>query len=149
MTPRAEFVAYVESLVGTAYHHQGRLPGVGLDCPGPLICAVRHFGIKPADFDVTGYSRLPDGVALQGFCDQHMVRIGYDDRLPGDVALVRFQQGHPQHLGILVDTDPRRQYWVEAESVRYKRVIRSRFVLGNRDMQLVALYRVPGLEGGA
>jgi cell wall-associated NlpC family hydrolase len=142
---RAAFVATVLGYVGTPYHHQGRVPGVGLDCPGPLVCASWEHGIKPRTFNVAGYGRVPDGAVLQGLCEEHMQRIHYDDRLPGDVPLVRFQQGHPQHLGILVDIQSDRQYWVEAEGFRHKRVIKARFMLGDRAVQLVGLYRVPGL----
>ena len=142
---RAAFVATLLSFEGTPYHHQGRLPGVGLDCPGPLICAAWEHGLKPRSWDITGYGRVPDGKALQGFCDAHMERIDWADRLPGDVTLVRFQQGRPQHLGVLTDTTPQRQYWIEAEGFRYKRVIVNRLML-DRATQLVQLYRVPGLE---
>lgn len=142
---RSDFVSYALTLVGTPFHHQGRAPGVGLDCPGPLICAAWHFGIKPRSFNVTGYGTVPDGKVLKALCDEHLEPIAYEDRLPGDVLLVCFQQGHPQHLGILVDTGPERQYWVEAEGYRYKRVLKSRVILSERHTQLIGCYRVPGL----
>ena len=145
-TARAAFIAEVLSYVGTPWHHQGRLPGVGLDCPGPLICAARALGSVPPTFDVTGYARVPDGQALQGFCEAHMQRIAYADRQPGDALLVRFQHGHPQHLGVLVEMHDDRQYWVEAEAFRHKRVIKTRLVLTERHTQLVGAYRVPGLD---
>lgn len=146
IVPRADFVAFVLKLVGTPFHHQGRWPGLGLDCPGPLIVAAWHFGIKPRSFDVTGYSRVPDGAVLKALCDEHLIPIDYEARQIGDVLLVRFQHGHPQHLGILVDIQPDRQYWVEAEGIRHKRVLKSRVILDERHTQLVGAYRVPGLE---
>lgn len=142
---RAAFVATLVGYEGTPYAHQGRLPGVGLDCPGPLICAAWQHGLKPRSFDVQGYSAKPDGKTLQAFCDEHLQRIEWAERLAGDVVLVRFQHGRPQHLGVLTDTNPQRQYWIEAEGYRYKRVLVNRLVL-DRATQLVQLYRVPGLE---
>jgi hypothetical protein len=142
---RVAFCATVLSYVDTPTVHQGRLPGVGMDCPGPLICAAWAHGLKPRSFNVTGYGRVPDGKVLQGLLEEHLQRIHYDDRLPGDVPLVRFQQGRPQHMGILVETGAERQYWVEAEGYRHKRVLKARFILGDRSQQLVAMYRVPGL----
>jgi cell wall-associated NlpC family hydrolase len=144
MTTRAEFLATVRTYIGTPYHHQGRSPGVGLDCPGPMICAAWAHGIKSRTFDVTSYPREPDGITLQAHCDEHLDRIDFADAEPGDVLLCKFQQGAPRHLGILSDANPLRRYWIEAEGFRHRRVIESRLVLG-RFMQLVAAYRVPGL----
>jgi cell wall-associated NlpC family hydrolase len=144
MTTRAEFVATVRTYLGTPYHHQGRSPGIGLDCPGPLICACWHHGIKPLDFNVTGYPRQPDGVSLQAILDEHMTRIDYAEADLGDVIMVRFQQGHPQHLGILSGIYPERRYWIEAEGSKHRRVLEARLIF-NRHTALVAAYRVPGL----
>jgi cell wall-associated NlpC family hydrolase len=144
MITRAEFVATVRGYIDTPYHHQGRLPGLGLDCPGPLICACWHLGIKPRSFDVQGYGRSPDGHTLQRLCEEHMQRIREDEASAGDVLLIRFGQGMPQHLGILTDANPLRRYWVEAEGYRHRRVLESR-LLFNRATALVAAYRVPGL----
>jgi hypothetical protein len=145
MTTRAAFVATVRTFVGTPYHHQGRSPGIGLDCPGPIICACWHHGLKPLEWDVTGYARSPDGETLQAICDEHMDRIDYSMALEGDVLLVRFQQGHPQHLGVLSGIYPELRYWIEAEAYRHKKVIESRLIF-NRASALVQAYRVPGLE---
>lgn len=145
MTRRAEFVATVRSYIGTPYHHQGRLPGVGMDCPAPMICAAWHHGLAPRSADITGYSREPDGASLQAYCAQYMDPIDFAFAEPGDVILAKFQNGHPRHLGVLTDANPTRRYWIEAEGYRHKRVIESRLVLGDRYMQLVACYRVRGL----
>lgn len=146
MSRRAAFIAAVQSYVGTPWHHQGRLPGVGMDCPAPLICAARAVGLAPPDADINGYGRVPDGHALEALCRQYMDPIAYAEREPGDAVLVRFQHGHPQHLGVLVEVAHDRQYWIEAEGVRYKQVRRSRLVLTNRDTQLVGCYRVRGID---
>ena len=145
MTTRAEFLATARGYIDTPYHHQGRLPGVGMDCPGPLICAAWEHGIKPREFDVKGYSREPDGVVLKALCDEHLEPIPFAEAQPADVLLCKFRNGHPRHMGILTDANPRRRYWIEAESVRHKKVIESRLVFGSQYMQLVAAYRVPGL----
>lgn len=146
MTNRAEFVAYVRSLVGTPFHHQGRTPGVGLDCPGPLIVACWHFGLKPRTFDVTGYSATPDGFELKAHCDEHMQPLMQDMLLPGDVILVRWGKGPPQHLGILFDYPAQfgKFAMVHADSLRAKCVTETRVEFG-RAMALVGAYAVPGL----
>lgn len=144
----SDFAATVRSYVGTPYVDQGRVPGAsgGMDCPGPIILAAREHGLVLPTFDVTGYSRAADGHSLQAFCERHMQRIASDEMREGDVVLVRFNGGLPQHLGVLVDATPDgRRYWVHAESCRYKAVIYSRLMFGPRLMQLVAAYRVPGV----
>jgi hypothetical protein len=115
-----------------------------MDCPAPLICAAWELGIKPLTFDVTGYSREPDGVTLQRLCDEHLERI--DDIQVGDVLLCSFRGGHPRHLGILTDATPERMYWVHAnDNKKHSRVHEARLVFGPHRMTLVQAYRVPGL----
>lgn len=145
MVARAEFVETVLSYVGTPYHHQGRMPGVGLDCPGPVICAARHHGIMPPEFNVTAYGRIPDGQALKAHCAAYMEPITWDQATIADVVLAGFRNGPPQHMGIIVDKSPDKTYWVQAEGYRHKKVIKSRLVFGDRFMQFHAAYRVPGL----
>lgn len=145
MTTRAAFVETVLSYVGTPFHHQGRLPGVGLDCPGPIICAARHHGLVAPNFDVTAYSRIPDGVTLQAHCETYMDRVQLDDAQPGDVILAGFRNGPPQHLGVIVERNYHRTYWVQAEGYRHKKVIKSRLVFGGRFLQFHAAYRIRGL----
>ena len=144
MTTRAEFIAVVRSYCGTPYVRQGRLPGVGMDCPAPLICAAWQLGIKPQTFDVVGYSSEPDGFTLQRLCDEHLERT--DSMAPGDVLLCAFRGGLPRHLGVLTDDTPDRMYWIHAnDNAKHSRVHEARLVFGPHRMTLVQAYRVPGL----
>jgi cell wall-associated NlpC family hydrolase len=140
---RAAFVALVRSYVGTPFHHQGRLPGVGMDCPAPIVCACWHFGLKPREFDVVGYPRVPDGVTLQRYCDEHMTRIAPALLQPGDAVLVAWAGGPPQHLGVVVDY-PGALAMVHADSIRRRAVVETRLVFG-RAMRLVSGYAIPGV----
>lgn len=145
MVTRAEFVAVVRSYVGTPYHHQGRLPGVGLDCAGVLICAAWACGVKPAGWDVNGYARQPDGETLRRICDEHLTAIDPAAMRAADVLLVRFRRGPPQHLGIVFDHPRGGLSMVHADGLRSKSVSETRVEFG-RAMSLVAAYSVPGLE---
>jgi cell wall-associated NlpC family hydrolase len=102
MTTRAEIVAEARRLVGTPYHHQGRLPGVGIDCAGVLVVIGRGLGFVAPDFDINGYARRPDGVSLIAHCEANMERIDVADMQPGDVPVFRFD-ADPQHVGIAGD----------------------------------------------
>lgn len=147
MSTRADFLAEVRKTVGTPFHHQGRVPGVGLDCPGPMIHAAWALGLAPRTENITGYSLQPDGVSLQSFCEQYMDRIDFSEAEPGDVVLCRFREGHPQHLGVLSDANPERRYWIHANGRgARKEVMETRLDLSTRYMSLVAAYRVRGLE---
>lgn len=145
MATRAEIVATARSFIGTPFHHQGRLPGVGLDCAGvPIVISWRH-GIKPMDFDVTGYARAPDGSALKAYCDEHMVQISLEQLQPADVVLVRWRNGPPQHLGLVADYLHGGLSMIHAEGYRHKKVMETRLLFG-RAMCFVAAYSIPGVS---
>jgi cell wall-associated NlpC family hydrolase len=71
-----EFAAAVEGYVGTPWKHQGRLPGVGLDCAGLVACGLRSVGEDPAD--EIDYPRQPDKRRILKWLTDHC------DRIPGD-----------------------------------------------------------------
>lgn len=147
MISRAEFVAVARSFEGTPYHHQGRVPGVGMDCPAPIIVDCWECGIKPRTFDIQGYERGADGVTLKRYCDEHMEPISLEEAGAADVILCGFDKdgGRPRHLGILVDPTPNRRYWIHAEGWAHKKVMLSRLVIGNGFMRLVQAYHIPGV----
>jgi cell wall-associated NlpC family hydrolase len=96
---REEIVAAARSYVGTPFHHQGRLKGVGIDCAGLLIGVARDLGLPHQD--VRDYPDIPDGRRIAALVESQMTRV--DDPEPGDAVLfwMETQTRHPQHLGIL------------------------------------------------
>jgi hypothetical protein len=108
-----------------------------MDCPAPIILAARAHGIVPTDFDVNGYEAMPDGRTLLQWCDRHMKRTSSPE--PGDVIVVHFKGGRPQHLGVLTDSTPGRSYWVHADWLS-KEVRETRLDFGSRAMRLVAAF---------
>lgn len=83
------------SMLGTPFLHQGRMPGIGLDCIGLILVTARRLGLADFDFDV--YPRQPSG--------DRLVRAARAAGLvetarpaPGDVLCLRFERD-PQHLG--------------------------------------------------
>lgn len=138
-------MAAARALIGTPFHHQGRSPGVGMDCAGVPITVARALGIVAPVFDVTGYARIPDGRSLQAACEAAMTRI--DHLEPAAVVLVAWLRGAPQHLGIVVtrDDEPGAWFMVHAESRRHGRVMETRLQFG-RAMRLVAVYRMHGVH---
>ena len=129
--------------LGTPYLHQGRLKGIGVDCAGLIIAVARELGLLPPEFDVTGYSRQPDGQLLS-HCDRHMRRV--DEPQPGDVLITRFDID-PCHLGFAADYHiPGHLSMIHALCARSGRgkVIEQRIDASMR-RRLVAVYRLPGV----
>ncbi len=100
---RTEFVEKVRSYIGTPFHHQGRLPGVGLDCAGLVVAAARELGGEVKDANV--YRRTPDHTIFLAHIRESCDDIGFDDLLPGDLVVFNFQ-GNPQHIGVITGINP-------------------------------------------
>lgn len=101
MTTREDIVAEARTWLGTPWRHQHRTKGLAVDCAGLVIGVARTLGLVAPDFDVTGYSRNPDGTLL-AVCERHLQRIPREAMQPGDVVVVASAED-PQHLGIVGD----------------------------------------------
>jgi hypothetical protein len=102
MVSRQEIITYARSLLGTKFHHQGRLPGVGLDCVGVLVAIARKFELTFHDLD--GYSRRPDGETLLRELDLCLTRICPCDVKPGDILTFwDGEKGKARHACLATD----------------------------------------------
>jgi NlpC/P60 family putative phage cell wall peptidase len=104
---RGEIVAAARRWLGTPYHHQGRLKGVGCDCLGLIASVGQELGLTT--FDSTDYAAQPDGATLESNCNRYLVTRP-EDAAPraGDVALFWIEiRRLPQHLAIFVPWDER------------------------------------------
>lgn len=99
MVTRADIIAEARTWVGTPFHHQGRLKGVGVDCAGVIVGVAHALGLS--DYDRHDYGREPYCGMLRSTLDEHMHRV-QGDPLPGDVLLMAFDR-EEQHLAILTD----------------------------------------------
>lgn len=88
--------------LGTPFRHQGRVPGVGLDCAGVAVHVARRLGL--AVQDVSGYGPTPAHGQLEAALDRQpaLRRVEPVDRRPGDLLVLHFG-GDPQHLAVLTD----------------------------------------------
>lgn len=138
-----DIVTCARSWVGTPYHHQARLKGVGVDCAGLVIGVARELGRVAPEFDVAGYARRPDGWSFLAWADEYMTRVPREHMAPGHCVVVRFGR-HPQHLGIVGD------YLHGGLSIIHamvgRGVVETRLLLDN-NMQFVAAYALPRGEG--
>lgn len=92
----ARAVAAARACLGTPFHHQGRQPGVGLDCLGLVVVALRGAGFEV--HDRTDYGLHPDGRSLVAALRDHGFRPSASLRA-GCVLLFRYD-GQPQHAAM-------------------------------------------------
>jgi len=143
-TTRTDVVAAARTWLGTPFHHQARLQGVGVDCVGLVIGVARTLGLVAPDFDVAAYPRMPDGKSLMHLVQMHMRGLQVDEAMqPGDVVVVRFDRD-PQHLGILGDYRHGGLSIIHA-AAEPGRVIETR-LLFSQSMQFVQAFALPGIE---
>lgn len=131
------------SYLGTPWRHQARKKDVGVDCVGLVVCVAREIGIVAPDWDVKGYSRIPDGKMLVHHLDERLTRIDRADLRPGDVVCVIFDK-HPQHVGIVGDYTHGGLSLIHSDSKRGK-VLETRLVFSDA-MRFAGAYRFPELE---
>jgi cell wall-associated NlpC family hydrolase len=139
----SRIVEVARSYLGTPFAHQGRLPGVGLDCAGVVIAIARELGVVAPDFDITGYGRTPDGVSLMGWCRQYMTEVPRSEMRPGDVLCVAWET-IPHHLCVLGDYRHGGLSIIHSIDQRGKvrgSVVEHRLVFGAR-MKFVAAFRL-------
>lgn len=84
-------------LCGTPWHMGGRLPAVGLDCVGIIVCSAKKAGIPVADFN--GYGHWPGFELATSHAERILNPIKVDDVSPGDVLLFKLPAKGGQSIG--------------------------------------------------
>jgi len=126
--------------LGTPFHHQARVRGVGVDCVGLVICVARELGIIAPQWDVTGYARQPDGSQLMHHLSDQLLPVTRAEMRPGDVVCVAFAR-HPQHVGVVGDYVHGGLSLIHADGQRGQ-VLETR-LLFSEAMRFVAAFRFP------
>jgi NlpC/P60 family putative phage cell wall peptidase len=104
MITRDAIVEAARAWIGTPYHHQASLKGVGCDCLG-LIRGVWRELEGPEPEPLPPYTRdWGDATGSEPLLEagrRHLVAIAIAGALPGDVIVFRMQAGVAKHAGIL------------------------------------------------
>lgn len=101
---RKDFVEKIRTYLDTPFKHQGRIPGVGIDCAGVVICASKELG--QSFEDLTNYNMRPSQedvlskIIASGFYD-----ISLDNAIPGDLVLMAYD-GNIQHIAVITEINP-------------------------------------------
>ena len=152
MSNQTAIVAEARQWIGTRFHHQGRMKGVGTDCIGMVLGALHNAGARSrqldgagnaipfTDFDQTDYAPDPNSARLKHTLDEHLIEIPVERIRAGDVLL--FKIIHlPQHVGIVADHPSEGLSLIHAYSPAGKVVEE---VLGNSWLsRVIGAYRVP------
>jgi cell wall-associated NlpC family hydrolase len=93
-------IAAARLCLGTPFHHQGRVPQVGLDCIGLVVVALRAAGIVVQDRH--DYGRSPQGNALH----EAFIAHGFQHSLPlpliAPASIILCScAGVPQHVALI------------------------------------------------
>jgi NlpC/P60 family putative phage cell wall peptidase len=132
-----DVVRTARTWLGTPYHHQGRLKGVGVDCAGLVIGVAQELALST--FDIAGYAIRPVGNSLRRICVAQMQCVEREAIGLGDIVLFAFD-AHPGHLGILT----------ESEQIIHAYLPRRQVVEHRLDpvwwSKVVALFRLPGVS---
>lgn len=130
--------------IGTPYHHEARLKGVGIDCVGLVICTHAELGIHLPD--AIPYPQYPPAGLLNDCLKKADLQIvPKADARAGDFATFWIHQpGVATHLGVLTDKGLIHCYtqvgsvvehWMTAKwSKRLVSIRRSKHILPGRTM---------------
>jgi NlpC/P60 family putative phage cell wall peptidase len=94
-------IAAARECLGTPFHHQGRQPGIGLDCIGLIVVALQATGKQV--HDRSDYGKRPDGKSLETALAAHGA-VPVQDIAAGDILLFRYD-GQPQHVALATGAD--------------------------------------------
>lgn len=136
MIARAEVIAEARTWLGTPFHHQGRVKGVGVDCAGVVLETARALGIDA--LDLRGYGHRPDSDEMIHHCRKQMKEVDLEDAQEGDIILIEIDRA-PQHLVILTDVGMLHAY------AQRRRVVEHVIDQQWRD-RFRAAFRLPGVK---
>jgi cell wall-associated NlpC family hydrolase len=98
MKPK-DIIDSARSMIGTPFHHQGRMPNVALDCAGVIVKTFSAVGVEC--YDEQNYASPPEDGTLARIIDRQsaFVKIPAHEVKEGDVILL-MMFGAPNHLAI-------------------------------------------------
>lgn len=105
MIKRSQIIEEARGWIGTPYHHQATLKGVGCDCLG-LVRGIYRELVGPEPEQAPPYSSSwaeeTGSEIMVDVCRKYLIEVEVEDRGPGDVLLFRMLRNGPiKHMGFL------------------------------------------------
>lgn len=140
-----DVITEARTWIGTPYHHQQCVKGVGVDC-AQLIAGVGHaLGLMPMlSRDLVRYSRTPNPRQMRVVIEMFMEPITQADVKFGDVFWMGWKPGLPQHLGFYSDMHGAGMIH---SLMSAGRVVETAFDYADRDM-IAGWWRYKGISVG-
>lgn len=101
MFNKAQFIAEAREWIGTKFHHQAAVKGVGCDCIG-LIRGVKNQLIEDDILATLDYSMQPNNFRFYNNLEKHPELEPTNVLEPGILLLFKFIR-EPQHIAIYTD----------------------------------------------
>jgi NlpC/P60 family putative phage cell wall peptidase len=102
---QALVVAAARGWIGTPYHHQASLKGVGADCLGLVRGVWREIFGRDAEAPppyAPDWAETDQGEAMLQAARRHLIEIAAEDHAAGDVVIFRMKRGAAaKHAAIL------------------------------------------------
>ena len=102
---RLALIAEARLWLGTPFHHQAALKGVGCDCAGLVRGVGKARGVLNIPPDRwapwAAYGRAPHPERMRAALEEFMAPITAIEARPGDVCWLHWREGLPMHLAIL------------------------------------------------
>ena len=101
---REQIIAKAREWLGTPYHHQQSLKGVGVDCLGLVAAVAIELDIggkysKDSFIPYMRYSRNPNPNHMRKAMHQFLIPVEVPQI--GDIAWIETRENIPSHLGIM------------------------------------------------
>lgn len=113
MITETAIVAEARRWLGTPFHHQGRVLGVGVDCAGVAVEVAKACGLYWVDR--AGYGRIPSRGLFRATVEAATDPVEFAALRPGDLMLFAWRE-ETQHIAIVSCLTPLRliHAWQEA-----------------------------------
>ena len=92
-----DIITAARAQLGTPYQHQGRIPGLALDCAGLAAVIARQFGLEY--IERLDYGRIPHRGLMESTLDMQPCLQRVSGRRPGDLLLMAWNK-QPNHVAI-------------------------------------------------
>lgn len=117
MTLAEKIVTEARTWKGTAFLHQGRLKGLGVDCAGFIALVAHNAGLTYVEIP-NDYKPQEDGVTMMRLMSQYLDFVPTEDIQAGDILALcdealRFPDV-PRHLAFVTEVTPKTNFIIHA-----------------------------------